>query len=198
MWVWSFGWEDPLEKEMATHSSILVWRIPWTEKPGGLQSMGSQRVGHDWVWAWVWTLIQNDGIFLRRGNVDTDLHSRAKMWRHREKMDVTGVMQPQAKGCWGALLTPGGVGKDLPLQFPEGQACPHLDWKLLIPETIKEKTSVVWTTQLVVFCYYSFRKWIQISLQGRIRFWSQTNSWCLGKGDDPEIPEGRISAEDLG
>ena len=46
-WVRSLGWEDPLEKEMATHSSILAWRIPWTEEPGGLQSMGSQRVGHD-------------------------------------------------------------------------------------------------------------------------------------------------------
>ena len=45
--VRSLGWEDPLEKEMATHSSILAWRIPWTEDPGGLQSMGSQRVGHD-------------------------------------------------------------------------------------------------------------------------------------------------------
>ena len=43
----SLGWEDPLEKEMATHSSILAWRIPWTEEPGGLQSTGSQRVGHD-------------------------------------------------------------------------------------------------------------------------------------------------------
>jgi len=41
------GCEDPLEKEMATHSSILAWKIPWTEEPGGLQSMGSQRVGHD-------------------------------------------------------------------------------------------------------------------------------------------------------
>ena len=46
-WVQSLGWEDPLEKEMATHSSILAWRIPWTEDPSGLQSMGSQRVGHD-------------------------------------------------------------------------------------------------------------------------------------------------------
>ena len=45
--VSTLGWEDPLEKEMATHSSILAWRIPWTEEPGGLQSMGSQRVGHD-------------------------------------------------------------------------------------------------------------------------------------------------------
>ena len=47
MWVRSLGWEDPLEKEVATHSSILAWRIPWTEEPGGLQSMGLQRVGHD-------------------------------------------------------------------------------------------------------------------------------------------------------
>ena len=44
-WVRSLGQEDPLEEEMATHSSILAWRIPWTEEPGGLQSMRSQRVG---------------------------------------------------------------------------------------------------------------------------------------------------------
>ena len=43
----SLGWEDPLEKEMATHSSILSWKISWTEEPGGLQSMGSQRVRQD-------------------------------------------------------------------------------------------------------------------------------------------------------
>ena len=48
-WVRSLGQEDPLEKEMATHSSTLVWRIPWREEPGRLQSMGSQRVGHDWA-----------------------------------------------------------------------------------------------------------------------------------------------------
>ena len=47
MWVRSQGWEDPLEEEMATHSSILAWKIPWTEEPCGLQSMGSQRAGHD-------------------------------------------------------------------------------------------------------------------------------------------------------
>ena len=48
-WVQSLGWEDPLEKDMATHSSILAWRIPWTEEPDGLQSMESQRDGHDWA-----------------------------------------------------------------------------------------------------------------------------------------------------
>ena len=46
-WVPSLGWEDTLEKETDSHSCIFVWRIPWTEKPGGPQSTGSQRVGHD-------------------------------------------------------------------------------------------------------------------------------------------------------
>ena len=45
--VQSLGWEDLLEKEMATHSSILAWQIPWMEEPGGVQSMGLQKVGHD-------------------------------------------------------------------------------------------------------------------------------------------------------
>ena len=52
MWetqVRALGWEDPLEEEMAIHSSTIAWKIPWTEGPGGLQSMGSQRVGHDWT-----------------------------------------------------------------------------------------------------------------------------------------------------
>ena len=48
-WVRSLGWEDPLEKEMATHSSTLAWKIPWTEGPGRLQFMGSQRVAHNWA-----------------------------------------------------------------------------------------------------------------------------------------------------
>ena len=46
-WVRSLGWEDPLEKEMAIHSRTIAWKIPWTEEPGRLQPMGSQRVGHD-------------------------------------------------------------------------------------------------------------------------------------------------------
>ena len=49
MQVQSLGQDDPLEKEMATHSSILACKVPWTEEPGGLQSMGSQRAGHDWA-----------------------------------------------------------------------------------------------------------------------------------------------------
>ena len=61
--VWSLGWEDPLEKGMATHSSILAWEIPWTEEPGELQSMESQRVRHYWlisIWAsWVAQVVKN-------------------------------------------------------------------------------------------------------------------------------------------
>ena len=49
MRIWSLGWEDPLEKEMAAHSSFLAWEIPWTEEPSGLQPTGSQSVGHDWT-----------------------------------------------------------------------------------------------------------------------------------------------------
>ena len=47
--VWSLGWEDPLEQETATPASFLAWKIPWTEDPGGLQSVGSQGVRHDWA-----------------------------------------------------------------------------------------------------------------------------------------------------
>ena len=48
-WVWSLGWEDLLEEELATHFRILAWKIPWTEEPGGLQTTGLQRVRHNWV-----------------------------------------------------------------------------------------------------------------------------------------------------
>ena len=81
-WVRSLGWEDPLEKEMATHSSTLAWKIPRTEEPGRLQSMEFQRVGHDWAtslhflnhtapgfqlwfyfYHWIWVV--HWGLFLR-------------------------------------------------------------------------------------------------------------------------------------
>ena len=56
-WVQSLCWEDPLEKGRATHSSILAWGIPWMEEPGGLQSIRSQRAGHDWETKYIHTLI---------------------------------------------------------------------------------------------------------------------------------------------
>ena len=54
--VRSLGWEDPLEEEMATRSSTLAWKIPWTEEPGRLQSMGSQRVGHDFTFTFTFII----------------------------------------------------------------------------------------------------------------------------------------------
>ena len=70
MWIWSLGWEDPLVEGMTTHSNLLAWRIPWTEEPGELQSIGSQRVGHNWR--------------------DLALH----LWGHTES-DTTEVTQQQ-------------------------------------------------------------------------------------------------------
>ena len=76
--VWSQGWEEPLEKRMANHSSILAWRIPWTEEPGGLQSMGSQRVGHNWV-------------------TNTHTHTRTHI---TEELEMQYLAWESAWGCW--------------------------------------------------------------------------------------------------
>ena len=96
--VRSLGQEDPLVKEMATHSSILAWRIPWMEEPGGLQSTGSQRVGHDWVTSLTYLLrVPNKLIQLI-----TKAHS-APWWLNYQMQEV-GELQAVAytltsKGC---------------------------------------------------------------------------------------------------
>ena len=64
MWVQFLHWEDALEESMATHSSIVAWRNPWTEEPGGLWSLGLRRVGHDWATAQCMTIILNMFICL--------------------------------------------------------------------------------------------------------------------------------------
>ena len=58
MQVPSLSWEDPLEEAMATHSSILAWEIPWTEEAGGLQFLGSKRVGHNWAHTYIYYIIR--------------------------------------------------------------------------------------------------------------------------------------------
>ena len=82
-WVPSLGQEDPLEKEMATHSSICAWRIPWTEEPGGPQSMGSQRVRYDWVTNTHTHRIESDDLLLFLSHLETTTiilhHCRAEM-----------------------------------------------------------------------------------------------------------------------
>ena len=74
--VQSLGQEDPLEEEMATHSSIFAWEIPWTEEPGGSQSMGSQRVRYDWV----------NTRTAPTGN--STLWNQGGIFRKKEKMDL--------------------------------------------------------------------------------------------------------------
>ena len=70
MEVRSLGGEDPLEEGMATHSSILAWKIPWAEEPSGLQSMGSQRTGHDWAGMHTQVILRNKHqYFTNSGNV---------------------------------------------------------------------------------------------------------------------------------
>ena len=119
-WVWYLGQEDPLEKEMATHSSILAWRIPRTEEPGGLQSIGLQRVGHDWV---------TNTLFLsRRKNFSclwTGTLPLYCIWTQDEILPLPGsqIYQPLD---WNYIICSFGsqafrIG--LELHFPEFPAC---------------------------------------------------------------------------
>ena len=99
MWetrVQSLGWEDPLEKEMAIHSSTIAWKIPWTEEPGRLQSMGSQRVGHDWATSLSLSpALQRPGQHKTWGlRVDTQWNISEQNWGHmwpRHLNNLTGI-----------------------------------------------------------------------------------------------------------
>ena len=128
-WVRSLGREDPLEKEMAIHSSILAWRIPWTEKPSRLQSTGSQRVRHDWatsphykkvsVWYWLtWCsrmilflgVIRNE---IQAGNLWVGVGVRVRVvwgsWQDLERRCLIGSRGSGDRVQMGRL----GLGEDL-------------------------------------------------------------------------------------
>ena len=100
--VWSLGQEDPLEKGMATHSSILAWIIPWTEDPGGLQSMGSQRVGHNWVTnAFTFSLLPLKAGWEReeaRGAIPSP--ARACRHIHSLKLQAWGEIKTKGSKIW--------------------------------------------------------------------------------------------------
>ena len=101
-WVWSLGQEDPLEKEMATHSSILAWRIPWTEEPGELQSTGSQRVRHDWVTLLTYFVVRN--LPINAGDVrDTDSipgSGRSPGGGHGNPLQCSCLKNPMDRGAF--------------------------------------------------------------------------------------------------
>ena len=84
--VWYLGWEDPLEKEMATHSSVLAWKIPWMEEPGGLQSMRLQRVRHNWA-----------------TNSPSYLYLHVSFWKIQE-LNCNNLRGWEVSNWWGKIL----------------------------------------------------------------------------------------------
>ena len=101
--VQSLGWEDPLEKGLATHSSILAWRIPWTEEPGRIQSLGSQRVGHNWATNTLIALIR----YVTMAKTSIVFGFRFLMTLNRVSTWLPGTWQAGSlchlgsrKGCW--------------------------------------------------------------------------------------------------
>ena len=98
-WVRSPSQKEPLEKEMSTHSSILAWEIPWPEKPGGLQSMGLQTVGHDWETNTVKANLTQNFFFLRGG-----IHCKQKS--HQHLLWAWSLYIPHGGGITGYLSVP--------------------------------------------------------------------------------------------
>ena len=96
-WVWSLGWEDPLEKETATHSSTLAWKTPWMHEPVRLQSMGSQRVRHNWATSLVHRIFQVD----KEGQKHWNYRQQHELRNRNEKTrSGTGVRVPLPGGLW--------------------------------------------------------------------------------------------------
>ena len=131
-WVWYLGWEDPLEKEMADYSCSLAWRIPWTEKPGGLQSMGLQRAGHDLATEHTCGL---NGIFSSYGPT-AFVHFVIAMWHvaiHYLRWLFLWLHDTLVrKVSW--LIPHSFLFEDLrrpsPLAHLPTHACPRLQWEL--------------------------------------------------------------------
>ena len=95
-WVWSLSQEDPLEKEMAPYSSTLAWKISWTDKPGRLQSMGFQRVGHDWATSLSFfhflSAHGDQGLYLDRGRNWGTLNNRTSSLRQWPRWHVNSQL----------------------------------------------------------------------------------------------------------
>ena len=102
VWVWFLGWEDPLEKEMATHSSIRAWRIPRMEEPGGLQSTGSQRVGQDWAPS----LSLSFHVYCYQGRIASNTSGQTVRVDKREELAPRSKEQNCFKCIWGTQFPP--------------------------------------------------------------------------------------------
>ena len=117
--VRSLGWEDALEKEMATHSSTLAWKIPWTEEPGRLQSMGSQGVGHDWTTSLSLSLVGSAACQCRGHGLLI-----------REDPMCCGLTKPMHHNCWACALEPGSPRACAPQQEKPPQYCKVISLQL--------------------------------------------------------------------
>ena len=105
--VQSLGWEDPLEKEMAAHSSTFAWKIPWMEEPGGLQSMGWQRVGHNWATSLLGGSMGKESTYNAgdTGNINLICRwGRAPGGGHGNSFQYSCLENPKDRGAWWATV----------------------------------------------------------------------------------------------
>ena len=111
------GWEDPLEKERATHSSTLAWRIPWTEEPGRLQPMGSQRVGHNWATSLSFLFFHFPEVLQDEGKHETierlNLYSPSYLLIHFFKLQLS-----REENTWATFLL-SLLSTDFPQELPK-------------------------------------------------------------------------------
>ena len=161
-WVRSLGWEDPLEKEKATKSSTLAWKIPWTEKPGRLQSMGSQRVGHDWATSLsLFTFIQLAMTSQWLDQKEAPKHF-PKPNLYRKKVVVT-VWWCAAGLAQYSFLNP---SKTITSDKYSHQV-DEMHWKLqhLQPTFVNRKTQFSTTTPDYMSHYQHFKSWIDWAMK---------------------------------
>ena len=127
MWVWFLGQEDPLEEGMATHSSILAWEIPWTEEPGRLQSIGSQRVRH--YWAHTHTHTRTDTHTCTHGLSQLDFPASAlrdptrALGIHPKKMSGPTQVRKTFCAVWFVSAKPGKQPRDLTMEEASAFSC---------------------------------------------------------------------------
>ena len=127
-WVQSLGWADPLEESMATHTSTFAWRIPWTEDPGGLQSMGSQRVRHNWETkhtAWSEQMLLEKWLqWLAQCKVATNLQFVKNLVQYLQSTIKWGIPAQLSLNIQGGLvLGPPRVPKPADAQVPYMKWC---------------------------------------------------------------------------
>ena len=125
---WYLGWEDPLEEKMATYSSILAWKIPWTDEPGGLQSMGPQRVGYNWG-----TCGEGNGSPLQYSCLENPRDGGA-WWAavHRVTQSQTRLKQlsSSSRGTWAHLMS---RENNIKKKKGRSQLCEkHIIWWIII------------------------------------------------------------------